>query len=304
MISNNPLVTIAVISYNSEKYVIDTLESIKRQTYSNIELIISDDCSSDDTVKLSRKWMDENEKRFRRTIILTTKDNTGIAANVNRALAASNGVWIKAIAADDILFPNCIEDYVNFVSDNPDIHWASSYTVKYKESFKKENRIEGDLVISEEFFTVPVEKQLQIMVRKNVLYAPSLFIKRDMLLALGGYDEKYAVEDYPLYIKALENGYRVFLMPKETVGYRVHPSLSRGNKTIFNYAFQVASRKYRVDLCFKYLSKREKMGLKCIWWLENVFQKYGLNRNNWFLSHFFWNARKLITSIFLSPKSI
>ena len=52
-----PLVSVVVITYNSAKFVIETLESVKSQTYKNIELIISDDCSTDDTVERCRLWL-------------------------------------------------------------------------------------------------------------------------------------------------------------------------------------------------------------------------------------------------------
>ena len=59
-----PLVSIIVITYNSSKYVLETLESAKAQTYENIELIISDDGSTDDTIKICKNWLEKNQDRF------------------------------------------------------------------------------------------------------------------------------------------------------------------------------------------------------------------------------------------------
>lgn len=53
----NPLVSVIVITYNSSKYVLETLNSVAAQTYDNIELIISDDCSKDNTVEICRNWL-------------------------------------------------------------------------------------------------------------------------------------------------------------------------------------------------------------------------------------------------------
>src|SRR5450759_2313112 len=100
---DQPLVSIIVVTYNSSKYVLETLESAKAQTYQNIELVVSDDCSTDDTVEICRKWIEENNDRFVRTTLVTSPENKGIPANCNRGIKASKGEWIKLIAGDDLL---------------------------------------------------------------------------------------------------------------------------------------------------------------------------------------------------------
>ena len=90
-----PLVSIIVVTYNSSKYVLETLESVRKQTYQNIELIITDDCSLDDTLEICNEWVEGNKKRFVRTNIVTVEKNTGIPSNCNRGIKKSTGKWIK-----------------------------------------------------------------------------------------------------------------------------------------------------------------------------------------------------------------
>ncbi|KAA6320476.1 putative glycosyltransferase EpsE, partial [termite gut metagenome] len=104
--NEQPLVSIVVITYNSSKYVLETLESAKVQTYQNIELIVSDDCSTDDTVDVCQNWLDENKERFVRTELLIVLKNTGVSANCNRGYKVAKGEWIKGVAGDDMLFPH------------------------------------------------------------------------------------------------------------------------------------------------------------------------------------------------------
>ena len=115
-----PLVSVPVITYNSAKTVIETLDSIKAQTYQNLELIVSDDCSTDNTVEVCQKWIEENKSRFVRTEVVTVEKNTGVAGNLNRAEAACRGEWIKPIAGDDVLLPNCIQDCIDYVAEHPE----------------------------------------------------------------------------------------------------------------------------------------------------------------------------------------
>ena len=64
MNESQPVVTVSVSTYNSSKYVVETLESIKAQTWKNIILQISDDCSTDNTIELCRNWIEQNKERF------------------------------------------------------------------------------------------------------------------------------------------------------------------------------------------------------------------------------------------------
>ena len=112
------LVSVIVITYNSAQYVLQTLESIKRQTYKNIELIVSDDRSSDNTISICKDWVIENKHIFRNVKVLQTPSNGGICHNYNYALQQANGEWIKYIAGDDILEDNCIERFVANIKPN------------------------------------------------------------------------------------------------------------------------------------------------------------------------------------------
>ena len=121
MENSKPIVSIIVITYNSSKYVLETLKSALNQTYNNIELIISDDCSTDNTISICQNWLDENKYRFVDVKIVANKNNNGIPANCNRGINASTGDWIKLVAGDDVLCPNCISDNLFTVASNSNI---------------------------------------------------------------------------------------------------------------------------------------------------------------------------------------
>lgn len=97
-----PLVSVIAITFNSEKYINETLDSIAAQTYENIELIISDDGSIDRTVSLCQKWISRNKKRFIHTELIAANENLGISANCNRGIRIAHGEWIKINAGDDV----------------------------------------------------------------------------------------------------------------------------------------------------------------------------------------------------------
>ncbi|WP_422081507.1 glycosyltransferase family 2 protein [Ulvibacterium sp.] len=215
--SSDPLVSVIVITYNSSKYVLETLESAKAQTYNNIELIITDDGSMDTTVKICEEWLSENKERFMAAKCITVENNTGIAPNINRGLKEAKGEWIKFIAGDDILMDTCIERNINFVKNSP----HSFFFSKMKFTKKRENLANH---FNKGFQLLKTKKNhLRIILRKCFVPAPSAFIRREALVHLGGFDERFPMmEDYPLWVKAAQNNYFFICNDEPTVIYRIH----------------------------------------------------------------------------------
>ena len=118
--SCQPLVTVIVITYNSAKYVIDTLESIKRQNYDNIQLVISDDCSKDETFKICSDWIKINNSFSGGATICSTNINKGISGNYNNGLRFANGKYVKYIAGDDMLTDDCLSAFVEAAEKSTD----------------------------------------------------------------------------------------------------------------------------------------------------------------------------------------
>lgn len=215
------IVSVVVVTYNFQEVILETLESIRRQTYKYLELIISDDCSSDKTIEIAKKWIEKNRERFKNIKVVEHNKNTGPTANYNRGLKAATGEWIKYIS-DDIMEENFIEDAVNIVTKNPNIKIIFSkligFTGEFKEKkFKEVFPEEKDLYIYE----MEPEKQLEELHKKCYIAAPTNFIKRSLLEDVGYCDENYEFfEDYPLWIKILENGEKIYLNNKINIYYR------------------------------------------------------------------------------------
>lgn len=221
-----PLVSIPVVTYNSADTIIDTLESIKAQSYPNIELIISDDCSKDDTVEVCRKWINKNKDRFVRTELIIVEINTGVAGNFNRAENACHGEWVKEIAGDDILMPNCIQDCVDYVAEHPN----TIYLVGRMDGFgrpKEEVDEYMNRCFDYSFFDLSAEEQYQRLVFKgNCVPAPAVFYNKKRVQELNiTNDERIPmVEDYPKWMNVTKKGVRLHGLDKTIVRYRLSES--------------------------------------------------------------------------------
>jgi len=214
----NKLVSILVISYNSSKYILQTLDSIKIQTYQDIELIISDDCSTDDTVKITKEWIEKNSSRFTRTEICVNQLNEGITRNCNRGIKLCTGHYLKLIAADDILDYMCIEN--NYLECE-----KHGYRVLFSNmKLFYDNDIDYSKQLNKtKYFSFNVLEQNKVLSYMNFVWAPTFFIERQLLDNLDYFDEKYKyMEDHPMWLKLTDNGIKLNFLDCTTVYYRIH----------------------------------------------------------------------------------
>jgi alpha-1,3-rhamnosyltransferase len=205
--------------------VIETLESARAQTYQNIELIVSDDCSTDDTLSICRHWLENNKDRFVRVKLITVEKNTGVSANANRSFKAANGKWIKFLPADDLLLDHCIESNIEFINNaKEDIFFLfTRFKFLVDGKYVTEHRRINYFNKSEKEFSKSARGQFFSLVKELFVCPPSVFIKKDVLTDIGGFDEEYPItDDYPLFLKATSKGIRFYLNPLETIVYRFH----------------------------------------------------------------------------------
>lgn len=229
--TNQPIVTVGVITYNSSKYVIETLESIKAQSYPHLILQISDDCSTDNTVEICEKWIEKNKDRFVNTKIIVPEHNTGVSANANRAWDACETEWYKDIAGDDLLLPNCIEENINYVSEHPEAVVVFSRVRAFAINSWRKKWVNVPWHDYSFFYLTPKEQYHYLFYKGNYLPAAPCFYNIWELREKGiRHDERIPLlEDYPKWIMLARKGIPFTFMDKITVGYRLDEnSLSFG----------------------------------------------------------------------------
>jgi glycosyltransferase involved in cell wall biosynthesis len=284
----NSLVTVIIATYNSSPFVVETLESVLKQTWEKFELIITDDCSIDNTIEVCAKWLSKNSSRFVRAEILTTEKNTGVSANANRGLNAANGEWIKFLGADDTLKTNCIEDNMVWISYHPEVKVLFSQIGIYRDTFEPQNILSTtpnipfgpkSLLISNR----SAESQYKmLLICDRIHFTPSVFLHRDTLLSVGGFDERFRLlEDYPLWLNLTRNGHKLYFMNKVTVNYRQHSKAI--NNTGFDYPVNpnyFRSENFRKVYTYPYLPSDIRLNQRFNWYATQIFHCDWLNKNN------------------------
>ncbi len=141
---SDKLVSICIPTYNGGKFIRETLESIKALTYDNIEVIVTDDCSADDTLDICREY--DFVKIF------VNEERQGLVGNWNMAVSKSSGYYIKLIGQDDLLAPASITRQVEALEKNPSASISigdakvinqDSETIMTRSLYKKDCLISG-----------------------------------------------------------------------------------------------------------------------------------------------------------------
>lgn len=127
----NDLVSIVMPSYNTARFIAETIKSVFNQGYKNWELIIVDDCSTDNTDEIVNSFRDERIRYFK------NEANSGAAISRNKALREAKGKWIAFLDSDDLWAPNKLERQIKFMEEN-DYHF--SYT-NYEEIDESSNSL-------------------------------------------------------------------------------------------------------------------------------------------------------------------
>lgn len=284
-ISINPLVSVGVLTYNSAKTVFETLESIKAQTYENIELIISDDASKDNTVEVCKKWIEENRDRFVRCEFLTVPENTGIPANANRRLMASNGVWSKGIAADDILAHDCLENFINYTKENPEAKIIFAKMQRFNEVFKEENFrdiTDANAKYFCETYKTPKEQYNALLLR--MYCSPVTMFANLKVLKEIKYDESFkTIEDYPMWLRLTKAGVKFSYMDKIAAYYRLSQSSISANSFSSlqkRMKFVLSTKNFKKAYIYPNLPLSKRMKLRLTYLKIEIFERLGLLKEN------------------------
>lgn len=284
-------VSVVVISYNSAKTITQTLDSIYNQDYPSLELIISDDASIDSTINISSSWVKKHRTRFKNVVIITAERNSGVPGNCNRGVKYASGPWIKSIAADDVLLPNCISIFMLYAKQHINVQCIFS---KYQ-LFKTENNqiVFGDYRPTSKFVIDFYKAPLYSYLLSGMNITPSLFYKKSLIERLGGFDERYKLfEDTPMVVKIIQSGVHIHYIDEPTVLYRIgESSITKHDKNAKNFykiSFVECLLKYKRENIYKLISWR-----KLRFWLK----EFSFLSQYYFTKYILRNKKNTVTQV-------
>jgi glycosyltransferase involved in cell wall biosynthesis len=142
-VSTTPLVSIAMCTYNGEHFLREQMDSLIAQDYPNLEIIITDDCSTDCTVKILREY----EKKHSHITVIQNEKNLGFKKNFEKAISLCSGKYIALCDQDDVWFPNKIGELARNIGNNgliySNVQLINESGEKINKEFPRSNRLTG-----------------------------------------------------------------------------------------------------------------------------------------------------------------
>lgn len=251
-----PLISICIPVYNAEFFISKTIQSVLNQSFIDFEIVITDNCSTDKTEAIIKSFNNSKIKYFKNS------SNLGAEKNWNKSLELASGKYIKLLCADDILYPNCLEEQLKII-DNPD-----NADVVLVTSHKNVINQDGKLIMTRKFPGSGKYKGIKALKKSlhrgtNVIGEPVSGLFRKEVLEKSGYynGENLYMIDMDLWSRILKHG-DLYVVDKILYAFRISTdSLSTNigfaQVKLFNTFVDklFADKDFKINVFDKYLAK-------------------------------------------------
>ncbi len=247
------LITVIVPIFNRDTYLHETIESILNQTYRNLEIILIDDGSSDNVLRIMRYY-----ERLDNRVKAITQKNMGICLAVKNALAISNGKYIARCDSDDICELDRYEKQWNYLKEN-DFDMVGCYIKCFGTGTDGQKRFLENCV--NKTIRTYNEQKDRILLGQPIT-GSTIFCKADVLREIMPFDKEASiVEDFYLSVMFHRHGKKISILEEEKLNYRVHDKnfslsnnknlLSKHTEIAFRYLYRDIIRESRSVIIFR-----------------------------------------------------
>ena len=215
-----PLVSVAIPAYNHSAFIEACLYSVCAQTYPELELVLIDDGSTDNTFEIARRFLETHPDRFRR-VILERVENRGVSANSNACIETCRGEWVHLLGSDDVLHPDKVThiqksidewQHPNLAVVHADVNYIDEYGHPVTRSRERPRPPPG-----------PEHQAYRwLFLEKHFIFNPTLTLHRKTFLSAGGFDRNLPLEDLDCWLRLSVN-HAFARVPEILASYRKHP---------------------------------------------------------------------------------
>lgn len=236
---NEKLVTVGVALYNHEKYIVKCLESIVKQTYENIELIVIDDGSPDNSYKVAKEYLEK--QKYNKNYKIITRENKGMCNTLNEIISISSGDYFSFVGSDDAWYLEKIELQVKFLDENLDIDLVHSNSTYIDEN----DNITGCEDFSNRVNSGSLYKPM--IYGTGGINTPSYLLRRKIFDEIGMFDPSFKFEDTDFFLR-LTKKYDVGYINKELSYHRRHGKNLSDSSNMLKFYYDELIRIYKKDI--------------------------------------------------------
>jgi len=205
---NTPAVSVVMSVFNGERFLPEAVESILRQSFDDLEFIIIDDGSSDESGSIL-DYYQRSDPRVR----VYHQENRGLIESLNRGCGLARGTYIARMDADDIAVRDRLMWQVRFMDTNPEVAVLGGAVEFIDQSGRVLNVARRPLH----------DRELQrVLLDSSIVWHPSVLIRKSALIRVGGYRNVAHAEDFDLWLRIAEH-FQLANLPEVLLKYRIHP---------------------------------------------------------------------------------
>ncbi len=211
-----PTISVIIHTYNNERFICETIESVLSQTYKDYEIIVVDDGSTDNTRNALLPYMDKIRYHY--------KENGGIASAKNAGIKSSKAKFIAFLDHDDLWVPDKLKIQMEYFNKNPQVGLVYSKFITFKNGEKLRTR-------PKKGYSGWIFAKL---LSKNFVQTSTVMIKKECINAVGLFDESFALADeYDLSLRIAKR-FQCGFIDKELTKYRIHDKNASKNNLLFD----------------------------------------------------------------------
>jgi glycosyltransferase involved in cell wall biosynthesis len=236
------LVSVVMTVYNGEDFLRETIESVLNQTHKNIEFIIIDDGSADNSANIVKEYMSKDSR-----IKLYQQKNGGLPVALNKGIELASSDIIARMDADDVMLPQRLEKQLSYFLAHPEATVVSCCSYHINSKGKRIGKGSNYLHLQ------TIEQCKEIVKKGEIIFClhPGVMYRKGPVMEVGGYDKKLlAGEDVDLWNRLADKGYYTIVMPDRLILYRIHGNAFTGNAFIKKWDY--------IDLMFTNIRRRRR----------------------------------------------
>ena len=234
-----PKVTVGIALYNHAAYIEQCLASVVEQTYKNIEIIVIDDGSNDDSYEVAKQFLERQQKNP--SFVIKTRKNHGMCGTLNDIARKAQGKYISFIGSDDYWMENKIEDQVEFLENHPELVLVHSNSIKVDSQGNEIKKIDYSKKINSGSVYEAIIRHTGGINTPSHLYRTSIYEK------IGYYDPAFSFEDTDFWLR-LSKKFQIGFINQYHTYYRWHGENLSNEKNALKFYYDELIRIFEKNI--------------------------------------------------------